>query len=363
MKFFLSPLPGSMHRQARALRNLATAAFTFCGTIPLALAAATPSPAPANPADHLPSQIRRVTLFGERADWSHDGQRILFLEKTFGDVFELEVATGHIRALTHHFPHHGFTRALYLSNGDILLSGPETLDPLKPGSARRECVLSVLNKELKTPPVALGTKCFEGPAVSRTRLVIAWAQVASQYPTELPAKGSRILLAAISYTDGVPHLTESKTVLESQNLPFYASLEPQNFIPLNEHLLSFSAYGYQGGEACSLDLDSGKIVNHSRASTYEEPEGAFPDGRHILVESDRAHPGGMTNIDLWKMTLDGSGSMTRLTFFSDTPTYKASNGVISDDGRYLAFQMGRSTDAAGVGYGIFIQDLLATSSP
>src|SRR5690349_652946 len=36
------------------------------------------------PAENLPSHIRQVTHFGERADWSHDGKRILFLSKTFG---------------------------------------------------------------------------------------------------------------------------------------------------------------------------------------------------------------------------------------------------------------------------------------
>ena len=36
-----------------------------------------------SPADHLPPHIRQVTWFGERADWSHDGKRILFLSKTF----------------------------------------------------------------------------------------------------------------------------------------------------------------------------------------------------------------------------------------------------------------------------------------
>jgi len=47
----------------------------------------------ASPADHLPAYITRLTEFGERADWNHDGKRILFLEKTFGDVFEIEVET------------------------------------------------------------------------------------------------------------------------------------------------------------------------------------------------------------------------------------------------------------------------------
>src|SRR5262245_4630105 len=67
-----------------------------------------------NPADHLPSHITQVTWFGERADWSHDGKRILFLSKTFGDAMELDLATKRIRNLTAHYPHCGYTRALYL---------------------------------------------------------------------------------------------------------------------------------------------------------------------------------------------------------------------------------------------------------
>ena len=55
--------------------------------------------------------------------------------------------------------------------------------------------------------------------------------------------------------------------------------------------------------------------------------------------------------------LDGSGAYTRLTYFSDYPGYKASNGVISDDGRFIAFQMGKAGEAAGIGHGIFVFDL------
>jgi hypothetical protein len=77
-----------------------------------------------NPADDLPPHIIRLTAFGERADWSADGKRILFLSKTFGDAMEIDLATREIRNLTAHYPNYGYTRALYLSNGDILLSGP-----------------------------------------------------------------------------------------------------------------------------------------------------------------------------------------------------------------------------------------------
>src|SRR6266581_4669556 len=101
-----------------------------------------------SPADHLPPHIVRLTAFGERADWSADGQRILFLSKTFGDAMEIDVATRAIRNLTAHYPHHGYTRALYLANGDILLSGPEQFDPKRVGEARAQCWLYVLDRNL-----------------------------------------------------------------------------------------------------------------------------------------------------------------------------------------------------------------------
>src|SRR3954452_22575427 len=75
----------------------------------------------ASPDRDLPPHITRLTRFGERADFSHDGKRVLFLEKTFGDVYEVDLETKQPRLLTGHYPHYGYTRALYLANGDVLL--------------------------------------------------------------------------------------------------------------------------------------------------------------------------------------------------------------------------------------------------
>ena len=75
------------------------------------------------------------------------------------------------------------------------------------------------------------------------------------------------------------------------------------------------------------------------------------------MECDEQHPGGPANIDLWKLALDGSGAHMRLTYFSDYPGYKASNGVVSDDGKFMAFQMGHAGDAPGIGHGVFVMDL------
>ena len=311
-----------------------------------------------NPADELPPHIKRLTWFGERADWSHDGKRILFLGKTFGDVYEVEVATGIIRAMTHHFPHHGYTRALYLANGDILLSGPETFDPKQPGDARTQCFLSVLEKSLTQPPVPLGTKCSEGPAVSRSRMHIAWPHVSAQYPDALPKGVSQMREADIVYENGKPKLANERLVLDSRDLPFQCTLETQNFVPPEEKQLTFSAYGYQGTEVCVVDLATKKVTNLSNApDEYDEPEGVFPDGKFTLVECDRQNKLGSRHVDLWKLRLDGGGYVERLTFFSDYPGYKSSNPVVSDDGRFMAFQMAKSSDQAGVGYGIFVMDL------
>jgi len=312
----------------------------------------------ANPADHLPAHIRRVTWFGERADWSHDGQRILFLSKTFGDAMELEVASGRIRNLTAHYPHHGYTRALYLANGDIILSGPAEFDPAKAGQARVQCWLYVLPRGGARPAVPLGTKCSEGPAVSRTRLRVAWTHVSAQYPQEMPAGSSRIQEADLVYENGRPRLANQRLVLDSRDLPFPCTLETQNYRPPAEGELTFSAYGYQGTEVMGVDLATRKVTNYSLApGQYDEPEGIFPDGQSTLVECDKQNLKGSNHIDLWRLRLDGSGATERLTWFSDYPGYKASNPVVSDDGRSIAFQLAKSTEAAGVGHGIFILDL------
>src|SRR3990172_958352 len=81
------------------------AAWAALGVVPGLMAAE--ADLGGSPADHLPAHISRATWFGERADWSHDGKRILFLSKTFGDAMEIDLATKVIRNLTAHYAHAG----------------------------------------------------------------------------------------------------------------------------------------------------------------------------------------------------------------------------------------------------------------
>ena len=301
-----------------------------------------------SPVDELPDHIKQATFFGERADWSHDGKRILFLSKTFGDAFEVELETGKIRLLTNNYYHGGYTRALYLANGDILLSGPRRFDPNNPQAARSEkqAELWVLKKDLSEKPVALGEYCSEGPAVSRKNMKIAWTVNNCFY------------MADIVYESGKPKLANKKKILDANDLPFKCSLETQNFRPPDEKELIFTAYGYQGTDVCGLEIETGKVVNYSNApNQYDEPEGIFPDGKFTTVECDKHNPKGIQYNDIYKLALDGSGKTERLTFFADYPGYKATNPVISDDGKFMAFQYARLGDPAGVGRGILVFDL------
>ena len=58
-----------------------------------------------DPISDLPPYITKITNFGQRADWSHDGKRLLFIEKTFGDVYEVEIESKTLRPMTHHYFH------------------------------------------------------------------------------------------------------------------------------------------------------------------------------------------------------------------------------------------------------------------
>ncbi len=140
-------------------------------------------------------------------------------------------------------------------------------------------------------------------------------------------------------------------------MPFRCGLETQNFRPPEEQELIFSAYGHQGTEVMGLDLRTGKVTNYSKApGQYDEPEGIFPDGRFTCVEFDRHRPEGSQAIDIYKLSLDGSGRTERLTFFNTDGKSKGSNPVISDDGRFMAFQYAKVGDPAGVGRGLLIYD-------
>jgi hypothetical protein len=320
-----------------------------------------------SPADNLPSYIKLVSGFGERPDWSHDGRFILFLDKPMGEVFELEIETGIIRPKTRHFNHYGFTRAMYLSNGDILLAGPnapfDPTDTEKRDKARDLTWLYVMDQSGKKKPFPLNTLCAEGPAVSRNKMRIAWTQRDRQLP-ELGKNRAKLLMAEIVYEDGVPKLSNQRVIFDSTQLPFslgHASLETQSLVPPDDINVTFAVYTINNGnntDVYMVNSESGefKTITNSPCC-YDEPEGIFPDGKHTLVEHGISDKTAWPLLDLYKLKLDGSGEMQRLTYFTDYKGYKANQGVISDDGKYMSFQIGKDNTEPGVGFGFLIMDL------
>lgn len=311
-----------------------------------------------SPVDHLPPHIRQLTSWGERPEFSHDGRRILFLSKVFGDAYEYEIATGRITPCTDHFKHHGFTRAFYLSNGDILLSGPtatfDRTDKDARQKARSSSFLSILDKSLAKPPTPLGEHCDEGPAVSRRALRIAWTH----------GLQDRISTAEILYEDGVPRLVNKRQVLQVGDFPAHERphrwIETQNFIPPDETRLTVTAYEVNNtanSEVFVFDLATGALTNVSKSPDhYEEAEFVFPDGRHTLVERAEHRGNHWPLIDAWKLALDGSGRAERLTYFTEFKGFKGGEPTVSDDGRLMAFTLGKSGMEAGQGFGIYLYD-------
>ncbi len=305
-----------------------------------------------------PDYVTKVTDFGERAEWSHDGKRILFVERSFGDVYEYNLETGNYKPLTHHYYHGGYVRALYLSNGDILLSGTKDFPGEDWKEARFQLAeLWILDKDLDKPPVRLGESCWEGPAASRTQLRIAWAQHHGTFPSD--RRYYELWVGDIDYSSGLPRIANQRVVLNNNEGAVKGMvLEPQNFRPGKEEELTVQAY--DNCEVFGLNYETGELINYSNSpQNYDEPEGIFPDGEHTLVECGRHNNlNTARHIDLWKLKLDvDNPSWERLTYFNEGQMYKATNPVVSDDGRYIAFTVAGSHEVAGIGHGIYVLDL------
>jgi hypothetical protein len=197
-------------------------------------------------------------------------------------------------------------------------------------------------------------------------LRIAWTTEFRQFPDTYADGELRVHVGGIAYANGTPKLDHQRLVLSNIDNEFFErpmSIETQSFVAPDETHITLSVYG--AGTVAIVDLETGKISRVSTVSGHHnEPEGIFPDGKHTLVESSQQIigeklRGSVQYIDIWKLSLDGNERWERITHFTDYEGYKSSNPVVSDDGRYIAFQMAKRGDPAGVGRGLFILDVEA----
>ncbi len=312
---------------------------------------------PGNPLDQLPANFEQLTYFGERADISPDNQRIAFMNKSFGDAFIIDLKSRVIRCLTCGVPGAVFLRIMHLSNGDYILIGPDHFEDIRT-SRTRDNELWYLSRQPGSKPVKFGVRMSEGAAISKKNMRISYSVLPSQ-DASLSPEISKLYVADMDVSGGTPHLKNPKVVYESKSAD--CRLEAQDFYD-NDRKMTFTCYEPKGlASVMSLDMNTGKVTNMSKApGTYNEVEGIMPDGQYTLVEMDRqcdqlGGKRGLSNIDIWKLKLDGTGKdITRLTHFNDYEGGKASNPVVATDGRFMAFQTARTTDPAGVGYGILL---------
>jgi hypothetical protein len=308
-----------------------------------------------------------ITHFGERADISPDNQHIAFMDKSFGDAFVIDLKTHVIRCLTCNVPGAAFLRVMHLVNGDYILMGPAKFTDIHV-SRSRDNELWYLSQKPGSKPIRLGNKMSEGAAISKKSMKISFSELPAQFP-DMPKHDSRLVVADIDLSGGTPKLVNKKTVYVSHDDSCH--LEAQDFYD-NDTKMTFTCYNNKdlpkGAEilasSMGIDLTTGKVTDFTKApGTYNECEGIFPDGRYTCVEGDRhvAKLGGnhgSHNIDIYKLRLDGTGKdFVRLTHFNDYEGWKASNPVVSTDGKFMAFQVAKTTDEAGVGYGIVLYHL------
>jgi hypothetical protein len=317
-----------------------------------------------NPLDSLSPNLELLTHFGERADFSPDNQRVAFMDKSFGDAFVIDLKTRIIRCLTCSIPGAAFLRVMHLSNGDYILIGPEKfIDPNI--SRERDNELWYLSSKPGSKPVRFNEHMHEGAAISKHSMLVSFSETAGDHP-DFPKNYSRLMVAEVDLSGPAPRLINEHKVFESND--DQCSLEAQDFYD-NDTKMTFTCYvrkvepqGVVGlAKVMGIDLKTGNVTDFSQSiDTYNECEGIFPDGKYAAVEGDRqvAELGGehgMRNIDIWKLRLDGTGEdFVRLTRFNDYEGWKASNPVITTDGKLMAFQVAHTSDRAGVGYGIVL---------
>jgi len=305
-----------------------------------------------SPEEHLPPNITQLTGFGERASWSPDGKRVAFMSRSFGDAFVVDVSTKVIRLLTH-YPSAGYLRVQYLPDGDYFLIGARTFTDISTTRGRDQ-EMWVMAADGTGQPVALEHKISEGVAISRHTPKIAWSNTHGQYP-ELIAQGESVLYTAdVVREAGTARLVNKKEIMRAKAPE--CTLEAQDFRHEDRELI-YTCYRSPFADVFGVDLQSGKVTTYRKiAGEYNEVEGIFPDGNSTLVESSREQSQQNSNyIDIWRLKLEpDSADFVRMTRWGEYSGFKASNPVVSPDGKTIAFQSARSKDPAGVGYGIYL---------
>ncbi len=303
-----------------------------------------------------------VTPFGGRTAFSPDGKKIAFVGKSYGDAYEMDIATRKVRNLTKGFPHQGIMRIQYLPSGDFLMTAPQ----IHTGpNTRAHLEMWVLGKTLEKGLQPLGEQVFEGIAVSRKRNLIAWTVI----DPELKPKESWQLafvrptkryVAEIAYHKGMPQIINKREIM-AKLPPECSFIEPQDFRE-NDSELVYSCMGLTAKGGLQISVmgntlkDDRNVTYYRKPGEYDEVEGIAPNGKWATVECGVQDKPGLPELDICKLELREGGALSLLVRGrTDGSTDDISNPVVSPDGKWLAFQRSNSASGEiGEGYGIYM---------
>ena len=304
---------------------------------------------PDEPLDNLPEGTRLISHFGERAVFSPDSKKIAFIGKSYGDVFEYDIASGAVRNLTNHMPHGGLLRVHYMHDGSLILTGPVAMGQDRMETRFKQAELWWLDAAASRGIERLGQFLFEGVAVSPVSNRIAW--VYNDPPGYEMSDGARGILrtAEVVKRDGRTRLENVRDLLVMPR--DQCVLEVQDFLPDGSAVTTVC----YGGNALIVPMSGEGVTEIPMPGGFDsELEGILPDGKRSLFECGAHGKGG--EICLLELKKDNP-RYTRITRVTDYGDYSFSNPQVSRDGSMIAFQFAKGGDEPGVGRGILLMDM------
>lgn len=273
--------------------------------------------------------------------WTVDGEKLVLVNNLQG--WEYDVNTGAERCLTCDFDEPAEVHRFYqMVDGSYIMAGPSN-ETEEAGQQLHEALTRTMGDELwwmpadlSAPPVALGSRVFEGFAVSRDNMKISWSNSPVQGEFINPGSTDLSDAANMAFSVYVADLAVDGNVASLENIkiayqtPTYF-IEVQDFLPCEDRLAVSTYWSLEkrltpsdpvgvvqlfvetGGyinlididaEAWTIDIDSGEIVNQSQApDTYDEFEGVHPNGVLSTIETTRGDGG--WSIALLELDTDG----------------------------------------------------------